>query len=138
MAVYLITVIKRFIGESFDVKPTDGVPPGSTFFETDTKNNVIYTGAAWSYTAADPVFAIRAEQGIKITEEEEEWQTAYIVNVIQRIGYIEARSGIVYSMIPGAANAMKFSEAVGLFMEGDLRITDIMSAVDAVGISVTE
>jgi hypothetical protein len=33
-------------------------------------------------------------------------------------------------MIPGAANVMKFSEAVGLRMDDNLRISDGMRAVD--------
>jgi hypothetical protein len=131
MTVFLVTTIKRFIGESFDTKITTEVPPGSTFYETDTKNTAIYTGSAWVYTVADPVFAIRAAQAIKITEEEEEWETAYIVNVLQRVGYMESRTGLVYSQLPGAVNTMKFVEVVGLQMDGDLRLSDGIRIVDA-------
>jgi hypothetical protein len=144
MTVFLVTVIKRFIGESFDTKPSTGIPPGSTFYETDTKNTVIYSGSAWVHTVADPVLAVRAAQAIKISLEEDEWETAYIINAVQRIGYVEARTGIVYSMIPGAVNTMKFSEAAGLQMDGDLRITDRMAVVDSStgahlqGITVTD
>ncbi len=137
MTVFLVTVIKRFIGESFDAKPSTGIPPGSTFYETDTKNNVIYDGAAWVHTVADPVLAIRAAQAIKISLEEDEWETAYIVNVLQRMGYVEARTGIVYSMIPGALNTMRYAEAIGLRMDGDLRLSDGIKITEAGAISVT-
>ena len=36
MAVKLETVIRRYIGSSADTKPTDGVPAGSSFMESDT------------------------------------------------------------------------------------------------------
>jgi hypothetical protein len=130
MTVFLVTVIKRFIGESFDTKPSTGIPPGSTFFETDTKNTVIYSGAAWVHTVGDPVLAIRAAQALKITLEEDEWETAYIINAVQRMGYVEARTGIVYSMIPGAVNTMRFVEAIGLQMDGDLRLSEGIRVVD--------
>lgn len=48
MAVKLLGNFVRYIGLSADPKPTIGVPPGSTFYETDTKDIYIYNGTAWS------------------------------------------------------------------------------------------
>ena len=36
-----------YIGLSTDSKPTTSVPPGSTFYETDTSSTYIYSGTAW-------------------------------------------------------------------------------------------
>ncbi|MCK9254133.1 MAG: hypothetical protein M0P55_15405 [Clostridiales bacterium] len=38
---------KFYLGVALDTKPTENVPPGSEFFETDTKATYIYTGSAW-------------------------------------------------------------------------------------------
>lgn len=46
MAVTLIVNIKRFLGVSGDVKPTD-VPAGSLFYETDTSDNYVFDGSSW-------------------------------------------------------------------------------------------
>lgn len=48
MAVKLLGNFVRYIGLSADPKPTIGVPPGSTFYETNTKDIYIYDGTAWS------------------------------------------------------------------------------------------
>lgn len=48
MAVKLLGNFVRYIGLSTDPKPTIGVPPGSTFYETNTKDIYIYDGTAWS------------------------------------------------------------------------------------------
>lgn len=50
MAVQLITQIKRYQGLSTDVKPTEGLPVGSTFHETDTNNKYVFNGATWTQT----------------------------------------------------------------------------------------
>jgi len=49
MTTRLTTTTKNFIGLSTDVKPTAGVPSGSTFQETDTKDIYIYNAAGWSF-----------------------------------------------------------------------------------------
>ncbi len=49
MTVRLITTTKHFIGLSTDVKPTVGVPMGSTYLETDTSDTYIYNTAGWSF-----------------------------------------------------------------------------------------
>ncbi len=36
-----------YIGLSTDTKPTEGVLPGTGFYESDTGMNYIYTGTAW-------------------------------------------------------------------------------------------
>ena len=48
MTVALVGITKRYIGVSSDTKPTVGVPPASTFYETDTFQNFVYDGSAWS------------------------------------------------------------------------------------------
>ena len=49
MAVVKMAMAKvPYIGLSTDSKPTTSVPPGSTFYETDTKSTYIYSGSAWS------------------------------------------------------------------------------------------
>lgn len=48
MAVKLLGNFVRYIGLSTDPKPTISVPPGSTFYETNTKDIYIYDGTAWS------------------------------------------------------------------------------------------
>lgn len=68
MTVVLITTIKRFIGESFDVKPTTDIPAGSTLLELDTKNNCIYNGSAWTFTTVAFNEAIRGTQGVAFRE----------------------------------------------------------------------
>lgn len=40
--------IKRFIGTSLDTKPP-GVPPGSSFMETDTRKIYRYDGNVWHH-----------------------------------------------------------------------------------------
>ncbi len=53
MAVYEIGTIEKYLGLSSDTKPT-GVPVGSTFLETDTKNLfVTYDGTNWSQKIED-------------------------------------------------------------------------------------
>lgn len=47
MVIKYLTKIKRYIGESGDSKPTEGVPAGSTFHETDTNDDYIYDGSSW-------------------------------------------------------------------------------------------
>ena len=49
MAVKKIATIQTFSGESGDVKPTTGVPVGSTFFETDTHKTFTYNGSSWDF-----------------------------------------------------------------------------------------
>lgn len=43
----VVEPIKDFIGLSTDVKPTQGVPTGSTFYETDTKAYYLWDGSSW-------------------------------------------------------------------------------------------
>jgi hypothetical protein len=45
--------IKRFIGLSSDAKPTEGVPAGSSFLETDTGHIARFDGDGWR-EAVDP------------------------------------------------------------------------------------
>ena len=47
MAVILLKHYERYIGLSTDVKPVNGVPRGSTFFEEDTSKLYAFDGAAW-------------------------------------------------------------------------------------------
>jgi len=44
MAVVRVTSIHRYIGASGDTKPTQGVPAGSEFFESDTGHTYIFDG----------------------------------------------------------------------------------------------
>jgi uncharacterized UPF0146 family protein len=67
MAVVLVARIKHYIGESFDVKPTD-CPAGSTFHESETKNDCLFDGSAWYYETVKVVWAIRPAAPLKITE----------------------------------------------------------------------
>lgn len=46
MTVNRISQLHRYVGTSGDSKPSD-VPSGSTFFETNTGDGYVYTGAAW-------------------------------------------------------------------------------------------
>lgn len=46
-------VIKRFIGQSSDAKPADGVPAGSSFLENDTGKIYRYDGASWKHVEAE-------------------------------------------------------------------------------------
>ncbi|MGA2462770.1 MAG: hypothetical protein ABSH06_00260 [Thermodesulfobacteriota bacterium] len=49
MTVMFIATIQNFMGLSTDAKPT-GAPPGSTFFEYDTKNTYkTYDGTNWTF-----------------------------------------------------------------------------------------
>jgi hypothetical protein len=43
----VVEPVKDFIGLSTDVKPTQGVFTGSTFYETDTKDYYLWDGANW-------------------------------------------------------------------------------------------
>ncbi len=65
MAASLEGTVRRYIGTSKDGKPTSGgydesgaligtVPPGSSFFETDTFRIARWDGTRWAYPAADP------------------------------------------------------------------------------------
>lgn len=47
MAVRLEAHQSRYVGLSTDTKPTEGVAPGSTFFETDTKRLFMFDGRKW-------------------------------------------------------------------------------------------
>lgn len=47
MTVTRIATPHAYVGVSGDTKPTDGVPPGSTFVERDTGHEYIYDGTAW-------------------------------------------------------------------------------------------
>ena len=38
---------KYYIGDSFDVKPTENIKGGDRFIETDTKDQYITDGASW-------------------------------------------------------------------------------------------
>ena len=138
MTVYLITAIHRFIGESFDTKPTTGVPVGSTFFETDTKNTFIYSGSAWVFTGSSIVLAIRGVQAIKITEEEDEYQTAYIVaGALDRMRISEA-VGAVVSLPLAGTDAFKISEAEVSRLFDNLAVEQAAAFVEEVSLSVTE
>lgn len=46
MAVHMISVIKEYIGESGDTKPTPEFP-GSTFHELDTGDTYIWDNVNW-------------------------------------------------------------------------------------------
>ena len=46
VAVVLITNSYRYVGLSGDTKPT-GVPAGSVFYETDTKDIYMFDGTDW-------------------------------------------------------------------------------------------
>ena len=46
MTLQMITTIKRFIGQSGDVKPT-GCPAGSTLYEADTGDTYVFDGTNW-------------------------------------------------------------------------------------------
>ena len=52
MAVIRETRILRYIGASTDTKPTVSagvpIPTGSTFKESDTKDEFIFTGSSWT------------------------------------------------------------------------------------------
>lgn len=50
MAAILITNPKEYIGTNAErvALSTTGMPAGSTFFETDTKNIYIWSGSAWA------------------------------------------------------------------------------------------
>ena len=52
MAVKAISGVLQYVGLTTDSKPTDGVPPGSTFLERDAAAGVvtrwIWDGAAWA------------------------------------------------------------------------------------------
>lgn len=48
MTVVLVTAAQRFTGLSSDTKPTAGVRPGATFYESDTLTTFIFDGSAWS------------------------------------------------------------------------------------------
>lgn len=53
MAVLRMATIKRFIGLSSDTKPTDDIPPGSTFYEYDTGILFLcYDGTNWTPKSA--------------------------------------------------------------------------------------
>tara|TARA_Y100000310_G_scaffold237033_1_gene240285 strand:- start:160 stop:402 length:243 start_codon:yes stop_codon:yes gene_type:complete len=47
MAFRLETTIQRWVGNSEEAKPTDAVPVGSTFRETDTGNQYTFDGEKW-------------------------------------------------------------------------------------------
>lgn len=38
----------KYVGLSTDTKPTEGVDPGTEFYETNTGLTYIYSGSAWS------------------------------------------------------------------------------------------
>lgn len=48
MTIQLVGVVQHFIGVAADVKPTAGVPVGSTFYETDTKARYVFNAGAWT------------------------------------------------------------------------------------------
>lgn len=48
MAVIAINQIKHFLGLSSDTKPTDNIPAGSDFFETNTGHKWIFDGTNWT------------------------------------------------------------------------------------------
>jgi hypothetical protein len=54
LAVILIENIKRYLGVHADTKPTSGIPVGSTFFETDTKDLYVFDGTNWE--VGNPTF----------------------------------------------------------------------------------
>lgn len=37
----------NYLGLSTDTKPTEGIDPGTKFYETDTGKKYIYSGSAW-------------------------------------------------------------------------------------------
>lgn len=47
MTVVRVSTPHAYVGVSGDTKPTDGVPPGSTFFETDTGHDFVFDGTNW-------------------------------------------------------------------------------------------
>lgn len=48
---------QRYLGLSTDVKPTVGVPAGSTFIETDTKDRYLFDGNTWFFSKRGNRFA---------------------------------------------------------------------------------
>jgi len=47
MAVQLMTTIYRWNGASTDIKPSSGVPEGSTFHCVDTGEEYVYHNGMW-------------------------------------------------------------------------------------------
>lgn len=138
MTVFLVTVIKRFIGETIDVKPTTGVPPGSTFFETDTKNTLIYTGSAWSHTVGNPVYGIHASQGISISEEETEYETAYIVSTpSQSMRLSEAVAARLQLFVSAPVDGTLITDTAGGRLYDNVVSTQVMAIVEAGAVEVT-
>jgi len=64
--IQLLSTIKRFLGESGDIKPTD-CPPASTFFEKDTGNLMIFQDGKWSLKD-EGVAALRVEMLFRLDE----------------------------------------------------------------------
>ena len=58
MAAVLITTINNYVGTAAEraAMATTGLPAGSTFYETDTKDTYIWGGAAWTVKADDVQF----------------------------------------------------------------------------------
>lgn len=138
MTIFLVTVIKRYIGESCDTKPTTDTPPGSTFFETDTKMSLTYTGIAWTYDVLNPVYGIHAAQSIKITEEETDYETAYIVGTAAESYKIrEAATALFGVPLAGPANSMKVTEGISVRLQDAIRSTSNLKFVELVSIAAT-
>lgn len=56
MTAVLVTVINRYLGLSSDSKPS-APNAGSTFGETDTGAEYVYTGSAWAQTVLASVYS---------------------------------------------------------------------------------
>jgi len=93
MTVLMITTIKNFIGVSSDPKPTDGIPPGSTFWERDT--NILYVtddGTNW--------YARRASNRYRMLN-----PYHWLGQPATAQGVIPASAGI--TVVPGASGIMR-------------------------------
>jgi hypothetical protein len=47
MTVLLINYERQYIGLSMDLKPTEKILVGSTFYETDTGKTYVFDGIEW-------------------------------------------------------------------------------------------
>jgi len=49
----MVTYYRRYMGLSTEAKPTENVPPGSRYLETNTMDVYIYSGAEWLLLTMD-------------------------------------------------------------------------------------
>lgn len=79
-----------FIGTSSDTKPTTGVPVASLFFETNTGDTYVYSGAAWAKIGIVPAST----------------------NIIGKVGIDQTTPGTTNAIDP-AAHAVACGEIAG-------------------------